>query len=154
MGGVTGAPRIWGWWEDGAALDGRDSGSLWGSLSGGHGKEACRGGGGLRVRAQLRSAAYQVHSWQGPSCREVGRGRFLGVSTPRRGVVSSKCRGRGLSGLQGSVKLGCLLPPSDVQRGPQVASEVWGCSSANLLLVKGGLGPPPPSCTSISAVST
>ena len=57
------------------------------------GKEPCRGGGGLRVRAQLRSAAHQVHSWQGPSQWEVGRGRFLGVSTPRGGEVSRKHRG-------------------------------------------------------------
>ena len=90
------------------------------------GKEPCRGGGRLRVRAQLRSAIYQVHSRQGPRRQEVSRGRLQGVSTPRGGVVSRKRRGRDLSGLQGtgSVKLGCLLPPSDVQRGAQGASEV------------------------------
>ena len=105
------------------------------------GKEPCRGGGRMRVRSQLRSAIYQVHSRQGPSRLEVSRGRLLGVFTPRGGMVSRKHKGRDLSGLQGtgSVKLGCLLPPSDVQRGAQVASEVWGCSSANLLLVEGSL---------------
>ena len=114
-GGRTGLP-----WMGGI------QGSLWGALSGGHWDEPCRGGGRLRVRAQLRSAIYQVHSRQGPSRQEVSRGRLQGVSTPRGGVVSRKRRGRDLSGLQGtgSVKLGCLLPPSDVQRGAQGASEV------------------------------
>lgn len=109
------------------------------------GKAPWRGGGRLRVRAQLRSATHQAHSWQDPSQREVRRGRPLGVSTPGGGVVSRKHRGRALSGLQGtgSVKLGCIylqvmhreVPKWPVKSGLLVGEPVAG----------GGVpGPQPP----------
>lgn len=114
-----------GWWEVGAALDGRDSGSLRWGLSCGHGEGAME-----RWEAEGQGSAEKCHPSspprQDPCQREVRRGRPLGVSTPGGGVVSRKHRGRALCGQQGtgSVKLGCIYLQV-MYRESSRASEVW-----------------------------
>lgn len=135
-GGRTELPRM-----------GGTQGSLRGSPSGGHWEGGMQGRRWTEGQGSAEKCRPSSPLLAGPKPAGSGQRQISVDLHSQRWVVSRKRRGRGLSGLQGSVKLGCLLPPSDVQRGPQVASEVWGCSLANLLLVEGALAPSPPAAS-------